>query len=55
VAATPAGVIEHSISWSGPDTRLKSLFDDVRSRADFMTATISPHPITAGHHRGADW
>jgi hypothetical protein len=45
-AATPEGFIGHTIFWSKPVSRLKSLFYNVRSRSDFMTATIQP-PLLA--------
>jgi Mannosylglycerate hydrolase MGH1-like glycoside hydrolase domain len=41
-AATPEGFIGHTIFWAEPVTPLRSLFYNVRSRADFMTATIQP-------------
>jgi hypothetical protein len=45
-AATPEGFIGHTIFWAEPVTRLRALFYNVRSRADFMTATIQP-PLLA--------
>jgi hypothetical protein len=45
-AATPAGFIGHTIFWAEPVTPIRSLFYNVRSRADFMTSTIQP-PLLA--------
>src|SRR5213080_1958444 len=45
-AATPDGFIGHTIFWAEPVSRVRSLFYNVRSRADFMTATIQP-PLLA--------
>lgn len=45
-AATSHGFIGHTIFWADPVSRLKSLFYNVRSRADFMTATVQP-PLLA--------
>jgi mannosylglycerate hydrolase MGH1-like protein len=45
-AATPEGFIGHTIFWAEPVSRVRSLFYNVRSRADFMTATIQP-PLLA--------
>jgi hypothetical protein len=45
-AATPDGFIGHTIFWAEPVSRLRSLFYNVCSRADFMTATIQP-PLLA--------
>ncbi len=45
-AATPEGFIGHTIFWGQPVSRVRSLFYNVRSRADFMTATIQP-PLLA--------
>ncbi len=45
-AATPEGFIGHTIFWASPVSRLRSLFYNIRSRADFMTATIQP-PLLA--------
>ena len=45
-AATPEGFIGHTIFWGEPVSRLRSLFYNVHSRADFMTATIQP-PLLA--------
>jgi hypothetical protein len=45
-AATPDGFIGHTIFWAEPVSPLRSLFYNVRSRRDFMTATIQP-PLLA--------
>jgi hypothetical protein len=45
-AATPDGFIGHTIFWAEPVSRVRSLFYNVCSRADFMTATIQP-PLLA--------
>lgn len=45
-AATPEGFIGHTIFWGEPVTRTRALFYNVRSRQDFMTATIQP-PLLA--------
>ncbi len=45
-AATPDGFIGHTIFWGEPLRGVRSLFYNVRSRADFMTATIQP-PLLA--------
>jgi Mannosylglycerate hydrolase MGH1-like glycoside hydrolase domain len=45
-AATPEGFIGHTIFWAEPVSRVRSLFYNVDSRADFMTATIQP-PLLA--------
>lgn len=45
-AATPEGFIGHTIFWAEPVSHLRSLFYNVRSRSDFMTATIQP-PLLA--------
>jgi hypothetical protein len=45
-AAEPDGFIGHTIFWGKPVTRVRSLFYNVRSRRDFMTATIQP-PLLA--------
>jgi hypothetical protein len=45
-AAAPSGFIGHTIFWAEPVTRVRSLFYNVRSRADFMTSTIQP-PLLA--------
>jgi hypothetical protein len=45
-AATPEGFIGHTIFWAEPVSRVRSLFYNVRSRTDFMTATIQP-PLLA--------
>ena len=45
-AATPEGFIGHTIFWGEPVDRLRGLFYNVRSRADFMTSTIQP-PLLA--------
>jgi hypothetical protein len=41
-AAEPDGFIGHTIFWGQPLTLSRSLFYNVRSRRDFMTATIQP-------------
>ncbi len=41
-AATPDGFIGHTIFWNEPVSLVRSLFYNVRSRDDFMTATIQP-------------
>ncbi len=41
-AATAEGFIGHTIFWARPVSRVRSLFYNVRSRTDFMTATIQP-------------
>jgi hypothetical protein len=45
-AATPEGFIGHTIFWGEPLHGVRSLFYNVRSRRDFMTATIQP-PLLA--------
>jgi hypothetical protein len=45
-AATPEGFIGHTIFWGEPVSPVRSLFYNVRSRSDFMTATIQP-PLLA--------
>src|SRR5437764_10673853 len=45
-ASTPEGFIGHTIFWANPVSKIRSLFYNVRSRADFMTATIQP-PLLA--------
>jgi Mannosylglycerate hydrolase MGH1-like glycoside hydrolase domain len=45
-AATPEGFIGHTIFWAEPVSPVRSLFYNVRSRSDFMTATIQP-PVLA--------
>jgi hypothetical protein len=45
-AATPEGFIGHTIFWGTPVSRTRALFYNVRSRRDFMTATIQP-PLLA--------
>ncbi len=45
-AATPDGFIGHTIFWGEPVTPVRSLFYNLRSRHDFMTATIQP-PLLA--------
>jgi hypothetical protein len=45
-AATGEGFIGHTIFWGAPVTPVRSLFYNLRSRADFMTATIQP-PLLA--------
>jgi len=46
VAATPEGFIGHTIFWGKPVDFPRALFYNVRSRSDFMTATIQP-PLLA--------
>jgi hypothetical protein len=41
-AATPDGFIGHTIFWTKPVSPVRSLFYNIRSRSDFMTATIQP-------------
>ena len=41
-AATPDGFIGHTIFWTKPVSLVRSLFYSIRSRSDFMTATIQP-------------
>lgn len=41
-AATPEGFIGHTIFWGEPVTATRSFFYNLRSRDDFMTATIQP-------------
>jgi hypothetical protein len=41
-AAAPDGFIGHTIFWKEPVSRVRSLFYNVHSRRDFMTATIQP-------------
>jgi len=41
-ASTPEGFIGHTIFWTKPAALIRSLFYNIRSRADFMTATIQP-------------
>src|SRR5205823_5160032 len=41
-ASTPDGFIGHTIFWGEPVSPVRSLFYNVRSRDDFMTATIQP-------------
>jgi hypothetical protein len=41
-AATPGGFIGHTIFWTEPVSLVRSLFYNIRSRSDFMTATIQP-------------
>jgi hypothetical protein len=41
-ASTPDGFIGHTIFWGEPVSPVRSLFYNVRSRTDFMTATIQP-------------
>jgi hypothetical protein len=41
-AARPDGFIGHTIFWGTPVTRTKSLFYNIRTRADRMTSTIQP-------------
>ncbi len=41
-AATPEGFIGHTIFWTKPVSAVRSLFYNIRSRRDFMTATIQP-------------
>lgn len=45
-AATPEGFIGHTIFWTQPVSRVRSLFYNIRSRHDFMTSTIQP-PLLA--------
>jgi hypothetical protein len=45
-AADPDGFIGHTIFWGEPLRGVRSLFYNVRSRADFTTATIQP-PLLA--------
>jgi hypothetical protein len=45
-AATADGFIGHTIFWGEPVSRVRGLFYNVRSRTDFMTATIQP-PLLA--------
>lgn len=45
-AATPEGFIGHTIFWGEPVTPVRSVFYNVRTREDFMTATIQP-PLLA--------
>jgi len=45
-AATPEGFIGHTIFWGKPVDFPRALFYNVRSRSDFMTATIQP-PLLA--------
>jgi hypothetical protein len=45
-ASTDDGFIGHTIFWSRPVSAVRSLFYNVRSRRDFMTATIQP-PLLA--------
>ncbi|MGE5617513.1 MAG: MGH1-like glycoside hydrolase domain-containing protein [Candidatus Woesearchaeota archaeon] len=45
-AATEDGFIGHTIFWAKPPDRIRSLFYNIHSRADFMTSTIQP-PLLA--------
>jgi hypothetical protein len=45
-AATPEGFIGHTIFWGKPVNFPRALFYNIRSRSDFMTATIQP-PLLA--------
>ncbi len=45
-AAAPDGFIGHTVFWGEPVDRVRRLFYNVRSRQDFMTATIQP-PLLA--------
>ncbi len=45
-AATHDGFIGHTVFWGEPVTRVRGLFYNVRSRQDFMTATVQP-PLLA--------
>jgi hypothetical protein len=45
-AATPEGFIGHTIFWGEPVSLVRSLFYNIRSPRDFMTATIQP-PLLA--------
>jgi hypothetical protein len=51
-ASTPDGFIGHTIFWGEPVTPVRSLFYNLRSRHDFMTATIQP-PLLAWAWRTA--
>jgi hypothetical protein len=41
-AGTDEGFIGHTIFWAAPVSPVRSLFYNIRSRTDFMTATIQP-------------
>lgn len=41
-AATADGFIGHTVFWTKPVSPIRSLFYNIRSRSDFMTATIQP-------------
>ncbi len=45
-AAADDGFIGHTIFWAAPVSPLRSLFYNIKSRSDFMTATIQP-PLLA--------
>ena len=45
-AARPDGFIGHTIFWGEPVDRARSLFYNIQSRSDFMTATVQP-PLLA--------
>jgi hypothetical protein len=45
-AATTDGFIGHTIFWAEPVSPVRALFYNIRSRADYMTATIQP-PLLA--------
>jgi hypothetical protein len=45
-AASDEGFIGHTIFWASPVSPVRSLFYNIQSRADFMTATIQP-PLLA--------
>jgi hypothetical protein len=45
-ASTDAGFIGHTIFWAEPVSPVRSLFYNIRSRSDFMSATIQP-PLLA--------
>jgi hypothetical protein len=45
-AADPDGFIGHTVFWGKPLTPIRSLYYNVRTRRDFMTATIQP-PLLA--------
>jgi len=69
-AADPDGFIGHTIFWGEPVPRLRSLYYNVLSRRDFMTATIQPpllawawriavgdpaqEPCIVAHHRAVE-
>ncbi len=45
-ASRPDGFIGHTVFWGEPVDRARALFYNIRSRSDFMTATIQP-PLLA--------